>query len=214
MQTDSGTWGSDNTDVATVDQNGMVTGVAAGEATIFVDVNPRGELLIRVFPEFDGTWAGSDVGASCEDSGAFAGLCLGPDFPQVGEAFPHCSEFDQSEASVDAVIQGGGGLTATTTGSISTGGTLQLSTAPFLPADPLVNVELQNWQFRADMPTEMTGTYELFLTSPGLTGSVRLRIQLRDVVMTSAAPASLSRTGGSALDQARRGMTNHLRRLR
>ena len=79
----AGTWGSDNTDVATVDQNGLVTGVAAGEATIFVDVNPRGQLLIRVFPDFGGSWAGNEVPTGCQDSGAFAGVCNAPDAPQT-----------------------------------------------------------------------------------------------------------------------------------
>ncbi len=76
----AGTWGSDNTDVATVDQNGLVTAVAAGEATIFVDVNPRGQLLIRVFPDFGGSWAGNEFSTGCQDSGDFAGLCNDPGY--------------------------------------------------------------------------------------------------------------------------------------
>ena len=49
--TTSGTWGSGNPSVARVNQNGMVTAVAAGNANIFVDVNPRGSFRIRVFPQ-------------------------------------------------------------------------------------------------------------------------------------------------------------------
>lgn len=35
----TGTWGSDNMDVASVDQSGLVTAVSAGTATIYIDVN-------------------------------------------------------------------------------------------------------------------------------------------------------------------------------
>ncbi|MFC2169956.1 Ig-like domain-containing protein [Acidobacteriota bacterium] len=36
-KTATGTWGSDNTSVATVNQSGLVTGVGAGNATIYID---------------------------------------------------------------------------------------------------------------------------------------------------------------------------------
>ena len=44
----TGTWGSDNTNVATVDQSGLVTGIATGEATIYIDTtNNQSGLVTR-----------------------------------------------------------------------------------------------------------------------------------------------------------------------
>ena len=171
----AGTWGSDNPNVATVDQNGLVTGVSAGEATIFVDVNPRGSMLVRVFPNVDGTWSGSEVFTACQDSGDFAGLCADPDLA-VGQVFEHDSMFTQNGASVNAVIQTGSATTATTTGTVTLGGELQLATAPVLPAEPGINTQLQNWRSRADVPTQMTGTYEGRFTVPGAEGSLVISI--------------------------------------
>ena len=210
----AGTWGSDNTDVATVDQNGLVTGVAAGEATIFVDVNPRGQLLIRVFPDFGGSWAGNEVPTGCQDSGAFAGVCNAPDAPQVGEVFAHGSMFVQTEASVDAVIDRVDGTSASMTGTITVGGRLDLPSAPVLPADPDVNAQVENWRSRADDPSEMTGTYEVFLTVPGFSGSVRVMLQLENVFRTTAATAASLNGGGSARARIRDLVAAHLERQR
>ena len=196
MQTASATWGSNNPGVATVDQSGMVTAIAAGEATIFADVNPRGETLIRVFPNFGGSWAGNEVLASCEDSGDLVGFC-DPEFFVVGDVFPHHSMFTQNGASVDAVIDLGDGESATMTGTVTVGGQLELPTAPILPADPLFNSQVQNWRSRADVPSQMTGQYDGFITIPGFPGFARLTFRLEDVVKTTATAGALSRTGGS-----------------
>lgn len=207
------TWGSDAPAVATVSPTGLVTAVAAGEATIFADVNPRGTLLIRVFPNFGGTWAGSEVVTGCEDSGAFTGLCEEPDFFRVGDVGAHDSMFTQTGASVAAEMDFGDGLKATMTGTITLGGELQLPTAPVLPADPDVNLQIQNWRSRADIPSQMTGTYEGLFTVPGVPGSVKIAIQLQNVVKRSATAVPLSGIAGSAFEQAVRRIANHLERL-
>ena len=181
---------------------------------IFVDVNPRGELLVRVFPNFDGSWAGNEVPTGCQDSGDFAGLCNDLDFPQVGEVFAHGSTFVQTEASVAAEIDTGDGTSASMTGTITVGGQLDLPSAPVLPADPDVNVQLENWRSRADDPSEMTGTYEAFLTAPGVSGSVRLMLQLEDVFRTTAATATSLNGGGSARARIRDLVAAHLEHRR
>ena len=202
------TWGSDAPAVATVSPTGLVTAVAAGEATIFADVNPRGTLRIRVFPNFGGTWSGSEVATSCEESGAFAGFCGAVSL--VGEVGAHRSTFTQSQASVNAVIDEGDGTTATMTGTITIGGGLELPTAPVLPADPKINLQLQNWRSRADIPSQMTGTYELLFTVPGVTGFVRLGVRLQDVVKTSAPAALVLGPDGSTLvERVLRRIENH-----
>ena len=203
----TGAWGSDNANVATVDQNGLVTGVSAGEATIFVDVNPRGSMLIRVFPSFGGTWTGNEVLAGCQDSGDFEGICTDPELG-IGTLASHNSTFTQTGASVDAVIQTGtptAPTTASMTGSVTVGGELQLPTTSVLPADPVINAQVQNWRSRSDVPTQMTGMYDAVFTAPGLAGSFEVVIRLENVVQSmSAASVSQPTQGRSLVDVAKR----------
>src|SRR5215475_9369199 len=59
-QTPTGTWGSDNAAVATVNATGLVTTVASGRATIFFESNGlRGTKAIRVLPNYGGRWDGN-----------------------------------------------------------------------------------------------------------------------------------------------------------
>ena len=180
MQTGHGTWGSDNTNVATVDQTGMVTAVAAGEATIFVDINPRGSFRMRVLPEFDGSWLGNWIVSACVESGAFvATICVPAAFP-IGDVFPLGATFVQDLASVNATLAFGN-LASTSSGTITTGGLLPLSTAPITPAFPPVSTELQNWKSQADTPGLLTGSFQAVFIAAGLAGSATVTGQLQNV---------------------------------
>lgn len=183
-------WGSDAPAVATVSGSGLVTARGAGEATIFADAPMRGMQRVRVFPGFGGTWSGSEVSTVCEESGVFVGLICTPDFLAVGNVFAHNVRFTQTDDAVTATIDFGGGLTTDTPGTVSVGGDLELTSAPVLPATPGINIQTQNWRSRADVPSQLTGTYEWFFTAPGLPGSARQVSELRDVIRT-AAPASV-----------------------
>ena len=65
------TWTSDATAVATVSASGLVTAVAAGEASISAEAadGRGGSARIRVFPEFEGRWAGRGVATGCTATG-------------------------------------------------------------------------------------------------------------------------------------------------
>jgi len=207
----SATWGSDNPAVATVSPTGQVTAIAAGEATIFAGVNPRGIRLIRVLPNFAGTWAGNELVVACEATGVFSAIdgCDDPDLFPVGTVFRHDSTLTQMEAAVTAAVDAGDGHIATASGTISVGGELALSPAPFLPADPDFDVQLENWKSRSDVPSRMTGGYDFVLTIPGVPGSLRVGLALENV-LRSASPAALGSvasggvTRGSAVDRMRR----------
>ena len=183
------TWGSDNSAVATVSSAGLVTALAAGEATIFADVNPRGTMRIRVFPDFGGMWTGRREVMACEDSGDLAGACGVVPELLVGTQSPVDATFTQTEASVGAVLGSTGDsdpTTITTTGTITVGGELQLAAAPILPPESDNDSLLQNWRSRSDTPTRMTGTFEVLLTVPPgaagpATGSALVTFQLRDM---------------------------------
>ena len=182
----SAVWGSDNTSAATVSQSGLVTAVGPGEVTIFADVNPRGTLLIRVFPEFDGTWSGQELITSCEDSDFYEGACGDADFLDVGDVFSHNSVFTQNDAVVTGVITETSTTSTTHTGSISIGGELQLLPAQGMPPRDEYSTQVLNWRSRAETPSQMTGSYEWMFTRLDEDGEIRVGIQLQNVVKTGA----------------------------
>lgn len=203
------TWASDNSSIATVSPVGVLTAVAAGEATISAEAGGRGTTKVRVFPEFRGTWSGQERAMACDDSGAFEGICTDPEFVAVGDVYFHSSRFTQSGASVSAVIDGGGGTTASMSGTVSVGGDLELPTAPVLPADPSVTLEIRNWKSRADVTSHMTGTYEAYFTAPGYAGSVTISVQLQNVTRTSSATVAGAEGAGHRWQQILRSAVSH-----
>lgn len=192
-------WSSDKPQVAAVSNAGVVSAVAAGEATISADVNgTRGSLLVRVLPDFGGAWVGTETVVSCTDSGQISGFCSESEL--VGEAFFHESSFTQNMASVTGVLDVGGGMRATMTGTITVDGDLPMGSAPVLPADPDFNAQVENWRSRADTPSRMTGTYEVLFTILGVTGSARIQLRLDNVTKSSASASDVrGRTFGSKL---------------
>jgi hypothetical protein len=198
-------WSSDKVQIATVSNAGVVSAVAAGEATISADVNgTRGSMLVRVLPNFGGAWSGNETVVSCVDSGQFAGVCSAGGF--VGDVFFHESSFTQNMASVTGVLDAGDGARATMTGTITVDGDLPLGSAPVLPADPDITAQVENWRSRADTPSRMTGTYEVLFTIPGVSGSARIGFRLDNVTRGSASASDVrGRTSGAKLRSRIRG---------
>ena len=190
-------WSSDTPAVATVTQTGVVAAIGAGEANIAADANGRqGTLRIRVYPNFNGTWRGSESNISCDDSGAFDGLCSDSDFYTQGEVFLHDSRYTQTDAAVTTTLDFGGGMTASGPGTVSTGGELELTSARLQPEDPTIKVDLENIRFRSDVPTRLTGNYRIRFTVPGVDGFVLLGFRLEEVTRTSMTIAALSGSSG------------------
>jgi len=193
------TWSSDAPTVATVSATtGMVTAVAAGEATITADANARrGTLRIRVYPNFNGTWVGTEASVSCDDSGVFEGLCSDPAFYTTGELYRHDSRHTQTDAAVTTTVDGGGGVIASGTATVSTAGELQLPTTRALPEDPVIKIDVENLRFRSDVPSRLTGTYGFRLTSPGIAGFVLVGMRLENVSRTSTTASTSSDPRGN-----------------
>ena len=75
-------WRSDNVGVATVTDAGLATGVANGQATIYVITGGRqGQRVIRVVPDYHGAWEGSLRVTSCTQTGIFSEFGACSDFP-------------------------------------------------------------------------------------------------------------------------------------
>ena len=202
MQVASGTWGSDNTRVATVDQNGLVTAIAPGEATIFVDVNPRGMIRIRVFSRFGGTWAGLWVVTDCVDSGMFTTLnACGGTIP-VGFMAPFLALMTQNRDLVSSAALDFSLFTGETNGTSSIGGLLQLNdtslqlsaSSPFPPLEG----RLQEWQSTIPTPGRMEGTFRVHATSPEISGDLLVSAELRDVNGIAGNTAGLRSTPASS----------------
>jgi len=190
------TWGSDRPAVAGVSATGAVTAVSAGTATISADANgARGTAAIRVFPSFAGTWTGTERLSNCRDSGDLSGLCA--ELGLIGQTGQHRSTLTQDAASVNAVVDGGDGTTATMTGTITVDGELQLNAAPVLPPDPELAAVVENWRSRADVPSRMTGAYDFVVTAAGLSGSVRFTVDLQNVTRTASSSAASAQRGAA-----------------
>ena len=66
-------WKSDNAAVATVTDAGLVTGVGNGGATIYVISGGRqGQQVLRVLPDYQGSWVVGYRITACSQNGAFA----------------------------------------------------------------------------------------------------------------------------------------------
>lgn len=175
------TWGSDNPAVATVSPSGLVTAVAAGEATVYADVNPRGVRRTRVFPDFGGNWTGMQVITGCQDSGDLVGFCDFLVAPFIGEPGPFEAVFNQSDATVTIDLDTGDGTRAMGQGTVSIDGELHVSRAEIGPPEPGFRGFVENWRSRSDVPSQMTGAYEVVLTVDGASGEVRSFQQLQGV---------------------------------
>ena len=192
------TWGSDAPGVATVSATGLVTAVAAGEVTIFADVNPRGTMRFRVFPDFSGTWNGMETLASCADSGSFEDFCT--QFPPIGTTQDLGGvTFTQTEASVVVMLFD---LPAVT-GTVTIGGELRFDSTSF-PADFIVfaDCEIRSFRARADIPTALTGSYEQYCAdNRGSTGALSIGVDLVDVTRGGATTTANQRPIDEGVDR-------------
>ena len=127
------TWMSDALGVATVSPSGLMTAAAAGEATISAEAagGYGGFLRIRVYPEFQGSWAGGGIATECTATGdsvwslLCAGFLDGDPAERRGEA---TLELTQSEAEVGGVVDlGADRRLEVNSGEVSIDGTLRLT---------------------------------------------------------------------------------------
>jgi hypothetical protein len=184
------TWNSDAPGVATVSATGLVTALAAGEVTIFADVNPRGTMRLRVIPDFKGTWRGMETLASCDDSGSFEAFCA--QFPPIGTTHDlGAVTITQTEASVVGVLFD---LPAVT-GSVTIGGEVQFDSTSFPPDFVrFADCEIRNFRARADIAGVLTGTYEqVCADNRESSGFLNIGIDLVDVTREGAITAGLGK---------------------
>ena len=184
-------WSSDNANVASVSATGLITGIGPGEVTLTAETAVRGALAVRVYPNFSGRWRGTEIVDRCSDTLDLNGLCTELGF--TGEAFLHDALFVQTDASVDGSMELGDGMTARAVGAITVDGEARMDFAVALPADPEISFGIRNWRVRSNQPGQMTGSYEMVLSVPGLQGEITLGMRLENVIRTSISPLQLRR---------------------
>lgn len=197
-------WQSDAPGVATVTGAGTVTGVANGLATIFVLSGGRqGQQLIRVVPDYQGTWSGGLRVTSCTQSGAWATERVCDDF-RVNTVFEYTVSFAQSGESMTARASYGSPLEfPAVPAPIRADGTSSFSASLTYTESGATFSVSPTFEINSTRAGDLTGTVTEVWRAPNIPGEMRL---VQEIVDTD-------RTSVSALD-AQRGVTTKLGVLR
>lgn len=191
------TWRSDATAVATVVSSGVVSGVANGEATIVAAFGGReGTKRIRVAPNYDGRWRGSQVITACAATGDFVGVCedeggfIGRSFP-VGLTARHPGDLS---VSGEFWIERENQVFPTFTAPVQPDGAISFSGSLTLEGIP----NEASWQMNSTENGRAAGTLRERFTAPGLlSGDVTMESRLTDFNRSTAAAASAELVSGS-----------------
>ena len=190
-------WRSDNAGVATVTDAGLATGVANGQATIFVITGGRqGQQVIRVVPDYHGAWEGTLRVTSCTQSGVFAefGLCsdvpvgfsegFDLDLMQTGEAMNARMYLGDVNPTVAAPIVPDGSAAFTGRGSYSEEGiTLTLDSA---------------WQITSTRVGALSGTVSDVYRFVGYSGEARISYEIQSATRTATSVSANNARGRRA----------------
>ena len=196
-QTVTATWRSDAAGVATVSSAGVVSGVANGEATIVASFGGReGTKRIRVAPNYDGRWRGSQVITACTATRDFVGICeaeggfVGLSFP-VGLTGRHPGDLS---VSGEFWIERENQVFPTFTAPVQGDGAIAFSGSLTLEGIP----NEASWQLNSAENGRATGTLRERFTAPGfLSGDVVLESRLADFSRGAAGAASMRPATGS-----------------
>jgi hypothetical protein len=191
------TWRTDATSVASVAPSGVVSGVANGDATIIAAFGGReGTKRIRVAPNYDGRWRGSQIVTACAATGDFVGICeddggfIGLSFP-VGLTARHPGDLSVSgEFWIERENQAFPTFTAEvqSDGAITFSGSLTLEGIP----------NEASWQMNSAENGRATGTLRERFTAPGLlSGDLTMESRLTEFNRSTAIAVSAEPIRGS-----------------
>ena len=189
-QTVTATWRSDAAGVATVTSSGLVSGVANGDAAIVAAFSGReGTKRIRVAPNYDGRWRGSQLITTCAATGDFVGICedeggfIGLSFP-IGLTARHPGELS---VSGEFWIEKENQVFPTFSAPVQPDGAIAFSGSLTLEGIP----NEASWQMNATENGRATGTLRERFTAPGLlAGDVTLESRLTDFTRTTTPAVS------------------------
>jgi hypothetical protein len=170
----SPTWTSNNGGVATVDSGGLVTGVAAGQATIVATFQSKTAIRdLRVIPDYAGRWSGNWSVTSCTTSGALPSAWCNS---IQNASLPATLQINQTKDQVSATwtLQESNG---TAQGSVSSDGKLTLAGSNLQSG---VTIEIVSWQTVTVDNQSMTGTFTLKWSPAGVAGSAQTVVVLQN----------------------------------
>jgi hypothetical protein len=188
-----GTWGSDAAAVATVGSTtGLVTTVARGDVTIFVDSQGiRGSKKITVVPNYQGIWSGRYVVNNCSQTGGFVTANLCASTLAVGADLPVAFNLTQTGGTITGQTALGGIVSQQFNTTAVAGGGLVFQVLAIFGSTQIS----QAWQLNAAVPGLLTGTVTQTWTDPTVGGQMVVGATLLTVTKSSAQPLSLRSEG-------------------
>lgn len=175
VQPVTATWTSSASAVASVDGTGRVTALSPGQTTIAATYQGKSASReLRVVPDYGGRWEGTASLVSCQVQGEFqpdwcarlqGSTALRLDLLQTRDYVSGSWVLLQSSG----VVQG----TIATTGTLSLTGTAYQAGA---------TITIAEWQASTTDNQRMTGRFTLVWTVPGLSGSARTEVEIRDCI--------------------------------
>ncbi len=174
--TDHVSWTSEPKTVASIDRQGRVTTVSAGEAVVSAAVGDKvGSARIRVLPDYSGTWIGEYRIFAC--SGAADPRTCGRNMFDVSTGQPLLHPFNLTLVQTEDRVSGTGlSQPIPLTGIVRVSGALVLE--GLLEQAPLDPLRVTNWSSQANVEsTSMSGGFTVIapyiLSLGGVRGVIR-----------------------------------------
>jgi hypothetical protein len=193
----TGTWSTDNPDVATVDANGRVTALRSGRVTVlFQSQGLTGSRATRVVPNYEGAWIGTYRLTSCTESGDFVGEDLCKDFFETVPRPPAAlAAVQTSRGSIDAIAFLGLFETAPVTAAIADDGSVTF-TGTITGEEGLTITT--TWTIRLEQPGgHVTGVVDQTWQVAGFTGNIRITADDLDLEFIGETMAAMNRPRGA-----------------
>jgi hypothetical protein len=190
-------WRSDNAAVLTIESGGRATAVASGTATIIAEHQGLSVTrLLRVVPDYQGSWRGDISMRSCEDEGDWEGAC---EELSTGDRDTISIAATQQGAAVSATLDLGG-FAGPVVGTIATDGTLSLSGTYSSTMDGFpFQISVVEWQSASTDNSRMTGHASFTMRTTALNGQARLNVDLIGVNKTGPTLAAQPPVPGGEL---------------
>jgi hypothetical protein len=187
--TETATWTSDNSSVATIDGTGKAHGVNSGEASLVAaTTHGTGVLKIRVVPNYQGTWTGDYTVRGCTANGSFSGggWCDRGGFA-VNSIFPIKLALTQNADKVTGTINIGQiATTVDATTSVAIDGGLNGSAQGTDSENGFsFTITINPLNFRANGPS-MSGSFTQKWTATGYSGGATISSDLNAVPRTAS----------------------------
>jgi Bacterial Ig-like domain (group 2) len=178
-----GVWGSEQPSVASVDSaTGRVTGVIAGQATIFVtSQGVRGTKPINIRPNYAGTWVGNYGVTNCTQSGAVATLDFCTTNFTIGRELPYAMLLTQLNASVNGQTALGQLISTPFSATMATDGSVTINTTVLAGTLTIAQV----WNLNITQVGKITGNLTQTWTDPALTGQLVVTANVLTSVLQS-----------------------------